>query len=156
MYQYGCGSANKAVPKRNPGKWNQGLKPAVSWWLNFDPCRLLACNTKKTHVPWFPSPANLRCTYTLRDTSLAPFCLGMSGAVQLSTATSGNFSRPCSSTPPHLGPERPELANKKACVVGVGVGGWLPPNLGLGIAENPVQDIAPGKYVQTNLQAKFS
>ena len=24
-------------PKRNPGKWNHGLKPAVSWWFSFDP-----------------------------------------------------------------------------------------------------------------------
>ena len=24
-------------PKWNPGKWNQGLKPTVSWCLNFDP-----------------------------------------------------------------------------------------------------------------------
>ena len=22
--------------KWNPGKWNQGLKPAVPWWFNFD------------------------------------------------------------------------------------------------------------------------
>ena len=26
-----------AYPKWNPGKWNQRLKPAVSWWLYFDP-----------------------------------------------------------------------------------------------------------------------
>ena len=24
-------------PKWIPGKWNQGLQPAVSWWLSFDP-----------------------------------------------------------------------------------------------------------------------
>ena len=26
-----------AYPKRNPGKWNQRLKPAVPWWFYFDP-----------------------------------------------------------------------------------------------------------------------
>ena len=24
-------------PKWNPGKWKQGLKPAVPWWFRFDP-----------------------------------------------------------------------------------------------------------------------
>ena len=27
----------KRFPKWNPGKWKHGLKPAVSWWFNFDP-----------------------------------------------------------------------------------------------------------------------
>ena len=38
--KYGCGSQKSANPKMAcPGKWNQGLKPAVhiSWWLYFDP-----------------------------------------------------------------------------------------------------------------------
>ena len=25
-------------PKWNPGKWKHGLKSAVPWWFNFDPC----------------------------------------------------------------------------------------------------------------------
>ena len=29
---------NRATPKWNPGKRSQGLKPAVPWWFNFDPC----------------------------------------------------------------------------------------------------------------------
>ena len=28
----------QTCPKRNPGKWNQGLKPAVPWRFNLDPC----------------------------------------------------------------------------------------------------------------------
>ena len=35
--QCGCGSEIGIYPKWNPGKWNQGLKPAVPWWFNFDP-----------------------------------------------------------------------------------------------------------------------
>ena len=27
----------KRYPNWNPGKWKHGLKPAVPWWLNFDP-----------------------------------------------------------------------------------------------------------------------
>ena len=27
----------KSVPKVEPYKWQHGLKPAVSWWFNFDP-----------------------------------------------------------------------------------------------------------------------
>ena len=30
---------NRVAPKWIPGKWNQGLKPAVFCWLNFDPYR---------------------------------------------------------------------------------------------------------------------
>ena len=31
-------AGQKWVPKRScPGKWNQGLKPVVPWWFNFDP-----------------------------------------------------------------------------------------------------------------------
>ena len=28
---------NRGTPKWNPGKWKQRLKPAVPWWLYFDP-----------------------------------------------------------------------------------------------------------------------
>ena len=28
---------HRLTPKWNPGKLNQGLKPAVPWWFNFDP-----------------------------------------------------------------------------------------------------------------------
>ena len=31
-----CGS-KIGTPKWNPGKWKHGPKPAVPWWLNFDP-----------------------------------------------------------------------------------------------------------------------
>ena len=31
-------AGQKWVPKMGfPGKWNQGLKPVVLWWSNFDP-----------------------------------------------------------------------------------------------------------------------
>ena len=33
----GCGS-KIGTQKWNPGKWNQGLKPAAPWFFNFDPC----------------------------------------------------------------------------------------------------------------------
>ena len=34
---HGCGSKMR-TQKWYPGKWNQGLKHAVPWWLNFDSC----------------------------------------------------------------------------------------------------------------------
>ena len=41
----------KRYPKWNPGKWNPRLKPAVRWWLNFDP-----------HPPdWGPDLETLKC-----------------------------------------------------------------------------------------------
>ena len=63
-------------PKWNPGKWNQGLKPAVPWWLNFDPypihdsgCVHLACacslskpGTRVQSLDCSPTNASLRST----------------------------------------------------------------------------------------------
>ena len=37
----------KRYPKWNPGKWKHGLKPAVPWCLNFDPC-----SNRAKHIDW--------------------------------------------------------------------------------------------------------
>ena len=36
LHPSGCESNNR-YQKRNPDKWKHGLKPAVRWWLIFDP-----------------------------------------------------------------------------------------------------------------------
>ena len=37
-------------PNWKPGKWSQGLKPAVFWWLNFDPYPFLFPSARLTMV----------------------------------------------------------------------------------------------------------
>ena len=68
-------------PKWSPGKWNQGLKPAVPWWFNFDP---YPCSLHIAH-PWTPLWVRVKCcaffcdpcepstpSYSKGDSSIGP------------------------------------------------------------------------------------
>ena len=50
--------AKNAYPKWNPGKWNQRLKPAVLWWLCFDPYPL---GRPRLRVASLLTPSNPTC-----------------------------------------------------------------------------------------------